>query len=248
MLRTGVESFDISAAPGEPSTVYSTLSDWKQRFYTGTLSWSFANGVGDLGLDVGGSEKNNTRYYMYEVPKTGDDDQITVVASENFPTSGPAGRSCYKYLFPFYNDSIGNISLIEQVDECEFQHPLIEPAASVAFGTAFQDPKVEISVADVVPPTASQMIVVCHIGVGTADPGHSLNQAVYIFGEPYVSWQSYVAAQDQYERSFGSVPVPIRLDGGVPKIGYRSWKDAGILTINLQHIYCVGFKDKYRRR
>lgn len=99
---------NVAAAPGEPTTVRQTLQDGKQRYAISTLSFDFANGVADLGLDEG-TEQASTWYYMYLVPTTGLDDLLTVRASDNPPDTGPTGYSNFKYVGAFFNDASSDI-------------------------------------------------------------------------------------------------------------------------------------------
>jgi hypothetical protein len=101
-------AINVAAALGQPSTVQLTLQDGKQRYFSGTLAWAFANGVADLGLDEG-SEASSTWYYMYAVPKSGDDSQLSVRASDNDPSVGPTGYTNFKFLGAFRNNSSSDI-------------------------------------------------------------------------------------------------------------------------------------------
>ena len=107
-------AIDVAAAPGEPSTVNLTLQDGKQRYFSGTLAWAFATGVADLGLDTG-TEASSTWYYLYAVPKSTDDSQLSVRASVTAPATGPTGYTNFKYLGAFRNDGSSNIIKFYQI-------------------------------------------------------------------------------------------------------------------------------------
>lgn len=245
ITRAGDGSISVAAGPARPSTILVTLQDGKQRYCSGTLTFDFANGVADLGLDTG-AEASSTWYYMYLVPKTGDDNQLSIRASVTMPSTGPTGYTNFRYIGPFYNNSSSQIYNFHQRSANEFFWPFQrEPATVAAFGTTFQDPKVEVSIIDVCSPTASVLFGSCNIGVGTASAGYSLLQEIYGYGQTNLSFNVYVAAQDQYERSFSGIIIPVYLSGTTPMIGYKSAKDGGTITINHQHFFVNGFVDRF---
>ncbi len=86
--------------------------DGKLRESTGDLVWSFTNGVGPLGLDVG-AEAANTWYYLYAVPNAGNDDQFTVVASISAPTqvggTGPVGYATARFVGSVKNGTTSDL-------------------------------------------------------------------------------------------------------------------------------------------
>jgi hypothetical protein len=114
LTYSSASAINVAAVPGQNATVLLTLQDGKQRAFTGTLAWSFSNGVADLGLDEG-SEASSTWYYLYAVPKSGADDFLTVRASDNAPTTGPTGYSNWRYIGAFRNDGSSNIYKFVQV-------------------------------------------------------------------------------------------------------------------------------------
>lgn len=113
LTYTAASQITVSPAPGEPTTIYQTLQDNKQRFVTGSLLFDFANGVADRGLDEG-TEQPSVWYYMYLVPESGNDSRLTVRASDNDPDTGPTGYTNYRYLGAFRNDSSSNIRIFYQ--------------------------------------------------------------------------------------------------------------------------------------
>lgn len=76
-----------------------------ELFSAGDLTWSFANGTGDNGLDAG-VEANSTWYALYAVPNAAGTAYM-LKASTNPPHSaggtGPTGYSRYRYLGVFRN-------------------------------------------------------------------------------------------------------------------------------------------------
>jgi hypothetical protein len=121
---------DFAAWPGHGSTLRLALSDAKTRIASGTLAVDTANGVADLGYDDASSQGNTKWIYFYAVPKTGDDDQFTVVMSDNPPSTGPLGRSASKYLWSTYIDGSGNLLEVIQTTPSEFIYRAV-PSASV---------------------------------------------------------------------------------------------------------------------
>jgi hypothetical protein len=106
---------DFAAWPGHGSNLRLALSDGKTRLASGTLGVDKNNGIDDLGYDDASSQGNSKWLYFYAVPKTGDDDQFTIVMSDNDPTVGPLGRSASKYLWSTYIDGGGALIKVYQV-------------------------------------------------------------------------------------------------------------------------------------
>lgn len=108
---------DFAAHPRQPSKVQLTLQDGIQRSVTGTLNWAVANGVADLGYDEAGSQGNSKWLHFYAVPSSGDNKVLTVRASDNAPSTGPASYTNFKWLYATYIDGSGNLRKIYQVGE-----------------------------------------------------------------------------------------------------------------------------------
>jgi hypothetical protein len=100
----GVSQVDVAAAPGQASVVKLTLQDDKERIFSGVLSFDPSLGAVDGGLDTG-TEASDAWYYLYLVPKSGNDDLLTVRGSANPPYTGPSGYSAYRYLGAVRNDT-----------------------------------------------------------------------------------------------------------------------------------------------
>jgi hypothetical protein len=107
---------DFYARSSQPTTVRLTLQDGKQRYFTGTLNWAISNGVADLGYDEAGSQGNAKWLYFYAVPDSADDQLLTIRASDNPPSTGPAGYTDYRCVWKTYIDGSGNLIRIIQVD------------------------------------------------------------------------------------------------------------------------------------
>lgn len=97
---------DFAARSGQPSTVRLTLQDGKQRTFSGTLNWDDANGVADLGYDEAGSDADDRWIYYYAVPSSGDDDVLSVRASDNAPSTGPTGYSNFRLIWAAYRTTV----------------------------------------------------------------------------------------------------------------------------------------------
>ena len=92
---------DFAARPGQPDSIRLTLQDGKQREMIAD-TWDVANGVADWGYDEAGSQGNDRWLYFYAVPKSGDDNYLVVRASDNPPSTGPAGYSLWKLVWITY--------------------------------------------------------------------------------------------------------------------------------------------------
>ena len=110
---TSATTVNFDARPGQPSITYQTLQDGKQRYMT-TGAWDIANGVADWGYDEAASQGNTKFLYFYEVPKSGDDNQIVIRASDNPPSTGPTGYTNFKYVWATYIDGSGNLLKVHQ--------------------------------------------------------------------------------------------------------------------------------------
>lgn len=149
-------SINISAAPGWPTTSRLTFQDGKQRFSNGTLAWSFANGVADLGLDTG-TEASSTWYFMYAVPKSGDDSLFSVRASINPPATGPTGYTKFVYLGAFRNNASSNIIRFIQTGAFSFKYQSAKFLYNEAGPAPETTPGTLIDCSTYVPSTASIM-------------------------------------------------------------------------------------------
>lgn len=114
-------SIDFASRPGQPSTNRLLLSDNKLRSFSGTLAWRHSNLVLDLGWDEENSHTGGDKWiWWYIVPRSDNDKLLTVVASDNPPSSGPAGRSPFKVCWVDYRLS-GNMLKLRQTGN-RFDH------------------------------------------------------------------------------------------------------------------------------
>jgi hypothetical protein len=230
----------VSAYTGQLSTVRITLQDEKQRYFTDTLAWNFSNGIGDLGLDTG-AEASSTWYYMYAVPKNGDDDQLSIRASVRPPTLGPTGYSNWKHLGAFRNDGSSNIIKFRHLGRYFSWYYRTQPAASLTWGTTWQTPKVEISIDDVVPLTAesAEMWSTLEVDHNSTD---YMFQEIFIEGESTSQIYLRLNLNRGKMRNYTNLPLP----GTVSKrLGYRSYDNGSNGTVYLQNLNVNGWYDAY---
>lgn len=141
----------FGARPGQPSTTLLTLQDGTQRSMT-TGTWDISNGVADWGYDEAASQGNTKWLYFYAVPKSGDDTQLVIRASDNAPSTGPTGYSNWKYVWATYIDGSGN--LLENYQSGN----IFSKASGAGFGSAsiLQDNAVHsLDLSGLIPQTAS---------------------------------------------------------------------------------------------
>lgn len=154
-VRNSATAVDFSAKPGQSSTVRRTLQDGKQRYFAGTLAFAIANGVADLGYDEAASQGNSKWLYFYVVPDSGDDNLLTVRASDNPPTTGPTGYTEWEMVWETYIDGSGNLLHVRQQGNrmlCEQQTVF---SAAPTGGTDEGTPGVLMAFASYVPATAN---------------------------------------------------------------------------------------------
>lgn len=148
---------NFAARPGQPTTVRKTGSDNKQRYMT-SGTWDISNGVADWGYDEAGSQGNSKWLYFYLVPKSGDDTQWVVRASDNPPSTGPAGYSVYIHVWSTYIDGSGN--LIEVVQRGNnFQ----KAYSNYDLGTSADATPVALDISTAVPVSAGAVFMVGRI-------------------------------------------------------------------------------------
>jgi hypothetical protein len=110
LTRTGNSQVQVQARHGTLLRLHMDVGEaGAVKEATGPLTFDFANGNADLGLDSDSSEGASTWYYLYAVP-TGTQ-SFTLRASDNPPSSGPTGYTTWKYLGAFHNDVSQNIVL-----------------------------------------------------------------------------------------------------------------------------------------
>lgn len=144
---TSTVTFD--ARPNSVLTCKITLQDGKQRSLAAAVTWAIANGVGDLGYDEAASQGNDKFLYFYVVPSSSNDDLLTVIASDNLPSVGPAGYTNFKMCWSTYITG-GALRKVYQVGNQFFWASSVATAAPVYDGTVNQ-----MSLATHVPVTAA---------------------------------------------------------------------------------------------
>jgi hypothetical protein len=155
---------NFAARPGQPSTTRLTLQDGKQRTSTGTLAWAVANGVADLGYDEAGSQGNSKWLYFYAVPKSGDDNQFTIRASDNPPTTGPAGYTNWKMVWSTYIDGSGNLLKVYQQGDRFYREAILQVLnTSGGPGT-----KTTLALSSAIPLTATAALLKAYAATGGA--------------------------------------------------------------------------------
>jgi len=178
LVWADVSSVEVRAAPSDSinsDEVRVTLQDGKQRRFSGTLTFDFANGVGDLGLDTG-SEASDTWYYLYLVPDVSNDTRLSLRASTSSPLTGPSGYANYRYIGAFRNGSAGGIRPFDQVGDWFLYRTLDGSAndeAPVIYSESGGTPSVgswtQISLASAAP--AGTAVAVRCMGQLDSDPG-----------------------------------------------------------------------------
>ena len=153
---------DFAAWPGHGSTLRLALSDGKTRIASGTLGVDTNNGVADLGYDDASSQGNSKWLYFYAVPKTGDDDQFTIVMSDNDPATGPLGRSASKYLWSTYINGSAELLQVYQ-NGAEFFTPVRRSMLSSSGDVS----RTDLDISAYVPLTAGSVIALAEASNGT---------------------------------------------------------------------------------
>lgn len=156
LVYSSASAINVMPEFGQPTTSRLTFQDGKQRYYNGTLAWSFTNGVADLGLDTG-TEASSTWYFMYAVPKSSDDSLFSVRASINPPATGPTGYTKFVYLGAFRNNASSNIIRFIQTGTFSFRYQSAKFLYNEAGPAPETTPGTLIDCSTYVPTTASVM-------------------------------------------------------------------------------------------
>jgi len=171
-----------------------------------SLTFDFANGTGDGGLDTG-SEASSTWYYLYAVVKP--DGSITLKASVTWPGgAGPTGFSTWKYLGAFRNDSSSNIVTFIQ-NSSKFWYKSRKIAEQdVDNNNSAGQARHNLVLDSFIPLTASEVELTGWSDHSTTDNA-SIQQYYYVEGETTyhavvgTSYRSYSRAEGQF-----SIPTP----------------------------------------
>lgn len=215
------------------------FTDGKVRSTTADLIWSFATGVGDLGLDAG-IEATNTWYYLYAIPDPFDDDTFTVVASVGSPPAtggtGPA-LTTWKYLGAFFNDGAGNILDFRQNDSRFFW--TIQRRID-SFGGGNQ-PRQSLTLAPFVPVTARElqgrgMIWQNVTGSEASEIRLYVNSSVSSF---FVNIRVTHSSGNNAETAEFTMPI----DG--QSVDYESFTWGGQNNVTTQEVWALGWTDAF---
>ncbi len=168
MSYNAVGKIDVMAVSNMGNEVRQTLSDGKQRTFGGTLTFDFANGVAENGLDTG-SEASSTWYYLYLVPKSSNDTQLVLRASVTNPATGPTGYTIWKYIGAFRNDGSSNIIKFSQIGSKTIIEQQTVFSAAPTTGASEAAPGTLVSLADYVPATASRAYIDYYLAAASGD-------------------------------------------------------------------------------
>lgn len=237
MRYESASSIRVTTASGEMSSMYIPLNDGIFREAdSDELLFDFSTGVDDLGLDTG-TESSDTWYYLYGVPKTGDDTKYTVVASVSDPDTGPTDRDAYRYFGAFRNDGSSDILGFSQITNNSFRY--LNPVRALTSAGTTEGSPTSLSMAAHVPETASLVIGYSNIQGQAGGWGEALfwidgqQSGTALYSIPY-STNTYSHSQSQLE-----IPLPT-----TPKvIWYRRIVYSGVYA---NHWYDVhGWIDRY---
>lgn len=164
-----VAAGQVSVAPRLGTNCYLLFNDGLIRAHGGTLTFDFANGTGNNGLD-NGAEAPSTWYYLYAVAAGSD---FFLKASTVAPPTGPSGFSVWKYLGAFRNDGSSNIlRFLHEGKKVTWSIYITVTSASGAAATQVGNPTTSVSCAGQVPATASSIEVDLRVDVsGVANLG-----------------------------------------------------------------------------
>jgi hypothetical protein len=226
---------NVKAGPGAVPELRVTLNDGQIYTYTGTLTFNIT--VAGLGGRDTGAESDGF-WYLYLVPSA-TAGQLAVVGSITAPITGPTGYTTRRYIGAIRNYT--DITKFKQTGNEFYYASRVECTDSIALGTAFKDPKITLTLVDVIPKTASHMLANGKIQHAAA-AGWAHVMALFVDGETsaysecWADTSGYIHA-DQWV----SIPTPT-----TPKqIGYRSYNNGGAGGVYSQHVYTMGWIDGY---
>ncbi len=106
LVYTSTTAVRVVQAPGYTATPQ-VLQDGKRRTFAGTLSCALTVS-GDGGLNAAVVRAVSTWYYVYLVPKSGDDTSLVLRVDTALPTVGPTGYTAWRYLGSFRTNAVGS--------------------------------------------------------------------------------------------------------------------------------------------
>ncbi|NIT77395.1 MAG: hypothetical protein GWN58_23575 [Anaerolineae bacterium] len=121
IVLTYASSTSVTVSPRGGTAIRLTLQDGKQRTVSAAQAFNPSLGAADGGLDTG-TEASSTWYYVYLVPKSGDDNSLAVRGSTSPPATGPTGYSNYWYVGPVRNDGSSDLVEFTQVGLDRFRY------------------------------------------------------------------------------------------------------------------------------
>ena len=234
---SSVTLINVTAWPGESSTVPIRLQDGTWRSFTGTLTFNPAV-TGEGGLDTG--VEANVWYYLYLVPTAADDSLLCVRGSTTSPTAGgPSGYSNYRYIGAVRNAS-GNLLRSIHISrqrflwtetKYELSNAVID-AAPVLLTLAYS-PATALSAeirALIRMQNTSEIKFHIWVNDGAAPSDLVATTILYMFDRGD-SWD--------FGMDYGTVPFPV----SPPSLYYKKVRTSG--TINWGAIFNAGWTDAY---
>jgi hypothetical protein len=220
---------NFAARPGQPSFSRLTFQDAKSRVAaSSTLAWAIANGVADLGYDEAASQGNTKWLYFYAVPKSGDDNQFTIRASDNPPTTGPTGYTNWKLVWTTYIDGSGNLAKLRQEGNRFYYKD--HTIANVNLGAGSDGSPVTQSAATWVPVTASAMQLWMQ-----ASASNTCAFSVFVDGETVWIASLYMVTGDS-----DSMTVDLPMLSSPKQFQYQRG-----VTIGWAEYSCLGWTDEW---
>lgn len=229
---------NVAAGPGAESTLRARLNDGMRYAVASPLTIDLTvSGRG--GLDTG-SEAVSTWYYCYLVPNAAGT-ALSALCSVTDPDSGgPTGFDVWRYIGAVRNDSSGNILKFLMSGGDITWYVGQTPSAASGWGSSFQDPKIEISIDDVVPLTAISANAFMTLAQNAVSTG-SVLQLLYVEGESTDHVGIGINASGERIRTNApSIPLP---GSASKKIGYRSYDSGSGGSLITQNFVVLGFKD-----
>jgi len=135
-----------------------------------TGTWDVANGVADWGYDEAASQGNSKWLYFYTVPKSGDDTQLVIRASDNDPNTGPTGYTNWKLVWSTYMESGATLRVVKQLGNKWHlaAYSLVEEVSNFAPDGSYQTK----DLSNFVPATAS---VASIVALSSTGDGNNVN-------------------------------------------------------------------------
>lgn len=230
------------APPGATTALSLWLSDGALYIATSPLSVDLTVG-GRGGLDTG-AEAPSTWYYIYAIPSLVAGEFVGIASIRPPAAGGPVGFNAWRYLGAVYNDSASDIILFYQCGKVFRYAAALVPAAIPLYTTTFIDPKQEPAINDTVPLTASTTFIRQRMVNGGPQQNEDIIQEIYVEG--CANWCSAVSSTGNLVYFPGWLYAVIPLPGLTSKkIGYRSRKTGGTITIYAQDVFVCGYEDDW---